>query len=255
MLQELRITNFSIIGNLTVAFGLTLLVVMFAASPVHAMPCTLYKGDFRLEALKKAKEELSERLQRQPVARRDYCKMAYLEYRLSRWQLNGREDRLNRCMEYANQVIQQDQQAAAAYFLRGLCLGRLGQMEGLWSSTDMLDPYREDMEKAVELDPSLDYGGPHRALGRLHFELPFFLGGDLEKSIKHLETAVSLGPDYWENHFHLGESYLSDDRYPEAKQALEKARRLSESEINEPQIEKDRARIRELLSEVESRMD
>lgn len=234
---------------------LVLFGAAFAASPAHAMPCSLYEGDSRLQPMKEIQEGLTELFHHLPVGHRDYCQMAHLEYKLSRWLPEEREDRLNRCMDHTNRVLHHSPKAAAAYFLRGVCRGRLGEMQGLWASLGIIDPFRDDMHKALKLDASVGQGGPHRALGRLYYELPFFLGGDLEKSIEHLQSAVELGPDYWENHFYLGESYLSGGRVPEAQRELQTALRLAEDEDDEPDIVEHRRRIRELLSEVENRMD
>ena len=77
----------------------------------------------------------------------------------------------------------------------------------------------------------------------------------MEKSIQHLQSAVRLGRNYWENHYYLGESYMARDRYREAQRELQTALRLAEAEIDEPDIDHHRRRMRELLSEVERRLD
>ncbi|CCQ90103.1 exported hypothetical protein [Nitrospina gracilis 3/211] len=225
------------------------------SSVVEAAPCTLYQGEAGWDAVQRAKIELVKHFQYQPLTHRDFCQLAHLDYKLAQWEPQVKAEHLKRCLDNVDKAIDHNPQAGIAYFLRGLCLGRQGQMQGLWASLNIIDPVRTNMERARQLDPGLDGGGPDRALGRMLYELPFFLGGDLEKSIKHLETAVQLGPDNWENHYYLAQSYLADRRYREAQRELQDALRLAGTVNEEPQMEDHRRHIRELLREVERRLD
>lgn len=226
-----------------------------ASSLGHAMPCSLQEEAGRPAELQEMRDQLVHLFQHIPVMHRDYCRMAHLEYKLSRTPTEPPESHLNLCLENAEKALAYNPQSGTAWFLRGLCRGSLGELRGLWASLNVIDPFRQDMETALKLDPSVEGGGPHRALGRMYYELPFFLGGDLEKSIQHLESAVQLGPDRWENHLYLAESYMSRNRYQEAQRELQAARSLAESVVDQPGIDAQRRRIRELLSEVERRLD
>ncbi len=116
-----------------------------------------------------------------------------------------------------------DAQAGVAYFFKGLCIGRLGEMRGVWGSLKIIEPFRKDMEAAAQINPAIDRGGPPRALGRFYFKLPRIIGGDIQKSIDHLLQAVSHGPAYWENHFFLAESYFENHQYLKARAELQQA--------------------------------
>ena len=193
-------------------------------------PCQLYSGEKSLEALQ-------QRITALLNGTIDHCEMANIYYQLARQpaDLQSTDLRpadpqtryLDLCIESAGRAIQQNSQAGAAYFFRGLCHGRKGESSGLWSSLKMIDPFRENMELAVKVAPGIDRGGPHRALGRLYYELPVLLGGSLKKSIQHLQQAIKYGPGYWENHFFLAESYHSRSLYAEAKDALATAMKTS----------------------------
>ena len=103
----------------------------------------------------------------------------------------------------------------------------------MWASLGIIDPFKEDMEKAVSLDPTVSHAGPHRALGKLYLELPFFLGGDLGKSSFHLQEAVRLAPDYAENHFGLAQVLIKKNNSTEARETLHELMQLTDNTLNE----------------------
>ncbi|SVB61471.1 uncharacterized protein METZ01_LOCUS214325, partial [marine metagenome] len=96
------------------------------------------------------------------------------------------------CMAQTKKTIEINSQSANGYFFNGLCSGTLGQTQGIWSSLGTIEPFKKDMETAINLDPSIEEGGPHRALGNLYLKLPYVLGGDLERSITHFQKAIQL---------------------------------------------------------------
>ena len=123
--------------------------------------------------------------------------------------------------------------SAISYFYRGLCRGKQGEMKGVWSSLGIIDPFEKDMKKAVSLDPTVSHSGPHRALGKLYMELPFFLGGDLDKAEFHLKAAVRLAPDYAENQLGLAQVLVKKNNYTEAREFLHKLIELTDNTQNE----------------------
>jgi tetratricopeptide (TPR) repeat protein len=76
------------------------------------------------------------------------------------------------------------------------------------------------METAINLDPSIEEGGPHRALGNLYLKLPYVLGGDLESSIAHFQKAIQLGFEFGENYLGLAEAYIENGDFVLAKDIL-----------------------------------
>lgn len=132
----------------------------------------------------------------------------------------SRKEYFTSCVEQADKTIKLDSRLASGYFFKGLCEGRLGEINGVWSSLGVIEPLKKNMETAITLDPAIENGGPHRALGRMYHELPLLLGGDLDKSLDHLKEAVRLGPDFGENYFFLAETYYTRREYPLAEKAL-----------------------------------
>ncbi len=154
------------------------------------------------------------------------------------------------CVEHAEKAIQINAKSASGYFFHGLCLGREGEGEGIWKSLGIIDPLKKDMQKAISLNASVEHGGPHRALGRLYMELPFFLGGNLEKSIHHLEEAARLSPDYIENHFDLARAYYEDKQYDSARVSLARLYQLVGTDSDNETLEKFRNLANELMIQI-----
>jgi len=77
------------------------------------------------------------------------------------------------CMAQTKKTIEINSQSANGYFFNGLCSGTLGQAQGIWGSLGSIEPFKKDMETAINIDPSIEEGGPHRALGNLYLKLPY----------------------------------------------------------------------------------
>jgi len=222
-----------------------LLGVMQASLVFAQNPCQLYSGEKTWEALQDRKTALEQ-------GGIDHCEMANIYYQLARntddlQSSAPKVQYLDQCIASADRAIQQDTQAGAAYFLKGLCLGRQGEHQGLWASLKIIDPVRENMEIAAKINPAIDRGGPHRALGRMYYELPVFLGGSLDKSIHHLKQSIKYGPGYWQNHFFLAESVFSLTRYEETKDALTEAMKLSAQDPDRSNATKRQQQLEELM--------
>jgi tetratricopeptide (TPR) repeat protein len=123
-------------------------------------------------------------------------------------------------MAQTKKTIEINSQSANGYFFNGLCSGTLGQAQGIWSSLGTIEPFKKDMETAINLDPSIEEGGPHRALGNLYLKLPYVLGGDLESSIAHFQKAIQLGSEFGENYLGLAEAYIENGDFILAKDIL-----------------------------------
>ena len=124
------------------------------------------------------------------------------------------------CMAQTKKTIEINSQSANGYFFNGLCSGTLGQTQGIWSSLGTIEPFKKNMENAINLDPSIEEGGPHRALGNLYLKLPYVLGGDLERSIGHFQKAIQLGSEFGENYLGLAEAYIENGDFILAKGIL-----------------------------------
>ncbi len=234
---------------LLVGFG-----TLFLTTPAtaEAMLCNLYQGKSSLVALQDHKNQFLQVIKQSPEDIKSYCQLSHIHYKIA-GKVNEKfqDTEYVKCIDYADAAIRRNPKAGAAYFMKALCLGKRGELNGIWSSLRMLDDFESNMKRAVELYPSLDGGGPYRALGRFYFELPGLLGGSLKDAIKNLEKAMTYDPENWENLLFLSEAYMEDDRYLKARPLLFRLMRVTRSRTDEPKIMADREQAQKLIQEIQ----
>ncbi|NIQ03616.1 MAG: tetratricopeptide repeat protein [Nitrospinaceae bacterium] len=209
------------------------------------------------EAFEDRAERLRQRLEQEEAAGAAAGHLAETHYQLAKFVQSDEEkiDHYQRCLETADAALEQNPRSAKAYFFRGLCTGRIGQLNGLWSSLNRVEPFRRCVEKALAIDASVAHGGPHRALGMYYLELPFILGGDVDKSIQHFKAALRLAPEFGQNHYVLALAYYEQGRYPQARESLQRFFQLTSADDPDPELQKYRKKGRTLLQEIARRLD
>jgi len=160
-------------------------------------------------------------------------RQARTQYSLAKKAGESKSDYYDLCILHSSRAIDLQPDSAVSYFYRGLCRGKQGEMKGVWASLGMIEPFKKDMTKAVELGPKVNHAGPHRALGKLYLELPFFLGGDSDKAVFHLKEAVRLAPDYAENHLGLAQILVKTNNSTQARESLHKLIQLTDNTQDE----------------------
>ena len=156
------------------------------------------------------------------------------------------------CMAQTKKTIEINSQSANGYFFNGLCSGTLGQTQGIWSSLGIIEPFKKDMETAINLDPSIEEGGPHRALGNLYLKLPYVLGGDLERSIGHFQKAIQLGSEFGENYLGLAEAYIENGDFVLAKDVLHTLLNMKLSSQKEESVLKWKTQALDFLGKIQN---
>lgn len=164
---------------------------------------------------------------------------------------DARKEYYHRCIDRADQAIELNNRSAWGFFFRGICRGKLGEIQGIWSSLSIIKPLKKDFKKAVTLDPSVSQGGPHRALGKLYLELPGLLGGSVEKSVDHLKQAVVLGPKYADNYLFLAEALYEQENYHAAKMTLKDLLTILQESGDTPKAQQVREEIQTLMKKID----
>lgn len=123
-------------------------------------------------------------------------------------------------VDAAKQAIAINPKSLPGHYWLGVNYGVYGSAKGIMESLSLVDPIKKEMATVIELDPNYEAGGPYRVLGRLYFKLPGLFGGDNEKAIKYLKTAVAKGPQRYLNQIYLAEIYFDEDKMQEATQLL-----------------------------------
>jgi len=159
-------------------------------------------------------------------------RQARAQYFLAKNTGEAKSNHYDLCILHSSRAIELQPNSSVSYFYRGLCRGKQAEINGVWASLGIIEPFEKDMKKALELDQTVNNAGPHRALGKLYLELPFFLGGNSNKAIFHLEEAVRLAPDYAENHLGLAQVFIKINNSNQARESLHKLIKLTDNTQN-----------------------
>jgi hypothetical protein len=196
-------------------------------------------------------EKIKKSLQKDSNSWELYWRLARAQFYMGNRTKSEKEqkDFYSLCKQNAERSLEFNPDSAGGSYFKGICIGKIGELGGIWSSLSMISDFREQMERVVQLEPGLEFGGPHRALGKLFHDLPFFLGGDLKRSIEHLRLAVQLGPEYSDNYYYLSESLFDAEEYESAKSILLAYLEKSRSEKDASQ---NRKRAEEFLRQIDT---
>ena len=147
---------------------------VFAQNPLLDRMDRLYKESKSKQEYEKIALQIEKILENNPNLHEWKWRLARANYALAKNFEGSRVHHYEQCILLSSQAIELKPNSAISYFYRGLCQGKKGELKGIWASLGIIDPFEEDMKKAVSLDPTVNHSGPHRALGKLYLELPFF---------------------------------------------------------------------------------
>jgi hypothetical protein len=119
-------------------------------------------------------------------------------------------------------------QVAAALFYKGLNLGQWGNANGITSSLTRWPELRKTLESVIRIgNKEIHHYGPYRILGRAYHKIPGFLGGDMAKAEKYLQTAFdgTLNKEtglstYGHNTYFLIETLAANGKKDKSKELL-----------------------------------
>lgn len=204
-----------------------LLALPLAARPAHASELleqadAAYAQRASLASAQQAADLYAQALAADPASEQAACGLARTYYWLGS---HLPEDKalapFEKAVEAAKKAVAINPNSVAGHYWLGVAYGSFGKAKGIMKSLSLVDPIKEEMAFVIKHDPNYEAGGPYRVLGRLYFKLPGLMGGDNDKAIENLKTAVQKGPQRWLNHIYLAEVYLKKDKKAEAKALLE----------------------------------
>jgi tetratricopeptide (TPR) repeat protein len=102
-------------------------------------------------------------------------------------------------------------------------VGMLGLCRGMMASLASVDPMKKSYEIVLKENEKFFFAGPHRALGRLYHMAPGWpiSVGNKTKALHHLEKAVEIAPEFFNNRLYLAELYIDIGNREKAKRELE----------------------------------
>ncbi|MGC8744904.1 MAG: tetratricopeptide repeat protein [Verrucomicrobiia bacterium] len=130
----------------------------------------------------------------------------------------------------AKSVLEKEPQNGEAHYWLAMSLAQLARTKG-WGALKIVNEMEKEYLKAIELNPEIDYAGPHRLLGLLYRDAPGWpiSVGSKHKAKYHLQQAVKLAPNFPDNQLFLIESYIKWGEKSEAIKQLKEAKPLIEN--------------------------
>ena len=146
-------------------------------------------------------------------------------------------------LQWAERAVAADDNNADAHYARFANQGRIMQLEGAVNPLSLLIVNRE-LERTLKLNPN--HADALAARGGMYRQLPWALGGDLEKAADYLSRAVALDPDACGSRIELAETYRDMGHPERSVPLLEKAAEVAERMHKQRQLHQ----ARELLTQL-----
>jgi tetratricopeptide (TPR) repeat protein len=152
-----------------------------------------------------------------------------------------REPFFEKGRSYAETLAQEQPDWVDGHYWLALNLCGLAECGSAKRGLKLLPEIVTQLEKALEVDPTYDQGGPHRVLGRIYHEAPAWplSVGDPNKALHHLQKAVQIAPDNSTNHLYLGEALDRMGKKQEARREFEQVLRSIRHALGPAGLEED----------------
>ena len=118
----------------------------------------------------------------------------------------------------AQKAIKLNPEGSDAYFWYAGNIGRMAQRENLIKALLSLPAFLTNLNKAYTLNPKSLF--VLEAYAELYYQLPGAFGGSDEKSIQYIHEALKIDPRYTMPLTTLAKVYISEGRYAEARDVL-----------------------------------
>jgi tetratricopeptide (TPR) repeat protein len=154
---------------------------------------------------------------------------------------------------YARMLIAEDPHRTEGHYWLAMNLCGQADAGGYMLGRRLLPQIIQELERAVALNDTYDQAGAHRVLGRIYFEAPAWpmSVGDLQKSLKHLQTAVRLAPKNSTNHLYLAQTLYRLHYRALAQRELEQVLKCTRHAEKPQGLEEDKQEARRLLAEMD----
>jgi tetratricopeptide (TPR) repeat protein len=119
-------------------------------------------------------------------------------------------------IDRAKAAVTLDAKGVEGHFWLGVLYGVYGEAKGVLKSLALVPDIKQEMKICTGIDPAVEGWGPDRVLGRMYYKLPFFKGGDNNKSIEHLERSLKGAPTNALTMLYLAETLKSKGQKPRA---------------------------------------
>ncbi|MDQ6735894.1 MAG: tetratricopeptide repeat protein [Nitrospirota bacterium] len=119
---------------------------------------------------------------------------------------------------FAQRAVAIDAANADAHYLYAANLGSAVQLKGAMASALTVNDLKAHVRRALALKP--DHAPALHMMGMMFEELPWFLGGDRDAALTHLQRAVAADPHYVHARLDLAKVYIKRQNAEAARREL-----------------------------------
>jgi tetratricopeptide (TPR) repeat protein len=203
---------------------IVLFYISALAMGLHAQtPDELYADRSNLASARRAADAWAAELKQQPASFDAAWKLARATY----W-LGGhapeqeRRTFLESGMDAARKALALKPERPEGHFWLAANMGALAESFGLRQGLKYRKAIKEELERALAIDPAFMQGSADRALGRWYYKVPGLFGGDDKQAEAHLRTSLKFNDQSTITHFFLAELLIDQNRKAEAREELQK---------------------------------
>ena len=150
-------TNFrksKVLFSFLLLFTLTISIpAIFAQTPALNQMDRLYKESKSKEEYDEIALQMEKILENNPNLHEWKWRLARVHYALAKNFEKSRVHHYDQCIMLSSQAIELKSNSAISYFYRGLCRGKKGELQGIWASLGIIDPFEEDMKSVYICTP------------------------------------------------------------------------------------------------------
>ena len=150
----------------------------------------------------------------------------------------------------AQKALKLKEDLADAHFYYAANLGSSAHLQGILASLVNLQDLTNHVTRTLELQE--DHAPAHHMRGMMLEKLPWFLGGDSEGALRHLQWSVEIDKYYMHARLHLGKAYLDRHMIEEAVQELQFVVRHEPPKSKRKWAQRYRPEAERLLKEIET---
>lgn len=150
--------------------------------------------------------------------------------------------------DIAKRAIELSPNDPDAHFWYTANMGRWGQTRGVLRSLFLVPQVKEQLDLILAINPN--YVPALDVYGMLYYELPGFLGGNLELSERYIRQAIGLDPHLTVSRVDLARVLIKRKKYEEARSELNRVLEEKEPKLYADWYVKDRKEAVELIANI-----
>jgi tetratricopeptide (TPR) repeat protein len=168
-----------------------------------------------------------------------------------------RQHAFEQLADQAKAFTQARPQAAEAWIWSGIVTSSWAGAQGGLGALSKVKAAKADLEKALALDPKALQGSAYTSLAALYDRVPGWpIGfGDADKADQLLKQALQLNPTGIDSLYFWGDHLYRQKRYPEARDALQKALQAAPRPGRETADAGRRKEIESVLADINKKLN